>query len=1090
MKNAWAAPREVSIRLTLLGGCEIRLSTGHPVAFATRKTQALLAYLGAHPGHAHPRDKLAALLWGDRGEAQARDSLRHTLVDLRKVLPTGLIAEARTLALDPTVVSVDAVEFARRAAVGTPEALAAAAALYGGDFLDGLVVHETGFEEWLLLERARLRELAIDVLGRLLVQQGDAGRVKDAIQTGVRLIGLDPAQETAHRLLMRLYVQQGRRGAALRQYQTCVAALRRELGAAPEAATRALYLELLQQGPEPAEPVAAPPAAGREAMSVAAPEISGTETPLVGRALERQRLWQAWDDAERGRALLAIVEGEAGIGKSRLAAELARGVLDRGGAVLLGRSYEGERLPLGPWVDAMRGAGLVSWAQGKTALAPTVRAELARLFPELGAPSATPSRADEHVRLFEAVAALLATIAERAPLLIVLEDLHWADDLSVRLLAFLRRRLADRPVLLLGTVRETDLEPGHPLVRMIATDSDERLVKIALGGLSEGETTALVQTIARAGTATAAVGRLGGRLWRASDGNPLQILETLHTLEDHDLASAGPLPLPRRVREVIAARLERLSAGARGTLSVAAVIGRSFDFALLEAAAGASARQTAEAVEELVGRRILHAVGEQLDFTHDRIREVAYARLIAPTRRALHRAIAGAVETLGQWRLDEVADQLGQHYWQAGETRKALPHLVRFAELATQRYALEDGCRAFEQACACVAELPPGERAGQQLDLALRHAFVLSILGRQREILELLEAIAADVARVTDPRLTAEYHFRVGLTRFYLGDLVAARRAAEQALSDSGRAGDAERIGKALHVLSLVAYGTGRPADGVAHARRAIGLLDLPDAQHWLGLVYHDLAINAVIAGDLDAALEAGAREDAVGQASGWPRVQALACYVIAWTRALRGEVDEAITAAGRGLTLSGDVMTSSLLSGSMAMAELERGGGAVAVTLLTEAVKRLAQSPVRSGEVRHLALLSEAHLLAGDRTHAREVAEHASAMGEADGAPFNLGLARRALGRIALAEGDLARAHEQLAGALATFEAMGATFETARTHVDLGRACAARGAAADAHEHLSAARRIFEAAHAPRRTAEVVELAGALGLTLGRRDS
>jgi tetratricopeptide (TPR) repeat protein len=249
--------------------------------------------------------------------------------------------------------------------------------------------------------------------------------------------------------------------------------------------------------------------------------------------------------------------------------------------------------------------------------------------------------------------------------------------------------------------------------------------------------------------------------------------------------------------------------------------------------------------------------------------------------------------------------------------------------------------------------------------------------------------------------------------------------------------------------------------------------------------VYHDLAVNAVTAGDLDAALDAGQREDAIGLASGWPRVQALACSVIAWTHALRGEVSKAIDVAGRGLTLSGDPMTSSLLSGAMATAELERGGGAVAVTLLTEVVKRLAQSPVRSGEVRHLTILSEAHLAAGDRAHAREVAEHAAAMGEADGAPFNIGLARRVLGRIALAEGDLAGAHAHLAAALATFAAMGATFEVARTHVELGRACAARGERPAAQEHFRAAGRMFDASRAPRRTAETVEIARALGIAL-----
>ena len=273
----------------------------------------------------------------------------------------------------------------------------------------------------------------------------------------------------------------------------------------------------------------------------------------------------------------------------------------------------------------------------------------------------------------------------------------------------------------------------------------------------------------------------------------------------------------------------------------------------------------------------------------------------------------------------------------------------------------------------------------------------------------------------------------------------------------------------------------------MAHAQRAIALLDLPTAQHWLGLVYHDLAINAVTAGDLDIALQAGEHEDAVGKSSGWPRVQALACSIIAWTRALRGDVDEAIAAAGRGLTLSGDVMTSSLLAGSMAMAELERGGGAAAVTLLTEAVKRLAQSPVRSGEVRHLALLSEAHLLAGDRAQARELAERAVAMGEADGAPFNIGLARRTArphraGRrrpgpharsAGRRPGDVRRDGRDVRD--------GPDPRRSRTRVRRRRAIARERASTS-----GAARRIFEAARVTKRTAEVVDLAGALGLELG----
>lgn len=215
-----------ALTLTLFGGFQARLGSGQALDLPTKKAQALLAYLALRPGQAHPRDKLAALLWGDSDDARARDSLRHTLAALRKTLPGGtpqiLVAEGQSLALNPALVEVDVAAFEQAVATGTPETLEQAAGLYRGDLLEGVSVSEPSFEEWLLAERERLRELALEALAKLLAHQTRADSTERAIQTAVRLLALDPLQEVVQRALMRLYARQGRRAAALRQYQICV----------------------------------------------------------------------------------------------------------------------------------------------------------------------------------------------------------------------------------------------------------------------------------------------------------------------------------------------------------------------------------------------------------------------------------------------------------------------------------------------------------------------------------------------------------------------------------------------------------------------------------------------------------------------------------------------------------------------------------------------------------------------------------------------------------------------------------------------------------------------------------------------------
>jgi DNA-binding SARP family transcriptional activator len=237
--------------LTLLGRFQGAVG-GRGLALPTRKSQALLAYLAVLPGELHLRDKLAALLWGSSGREQARHSLRQSLSTLRVALVTSrvpvLTITHTGVVFDEAAADVDVARFERLASRDSLRALKEAEALYRGDLLDGLDVSEEGFEEWLRGERARLREHAVGALTRLASYQAEAGEVEAAIQTALRLVGLDPLREEFHRLLISLYTRLGRIGDAVQQYRACTAVLRRELGVEPTRETQRVYYSALSQG--------------------------------------------------------------------------------------------------------------------------------------------------------------------------------------------------------------------------------------------------------------------------------------------------------------------------------------------------------------------------------------------------------------------------------------------------------------------------------------------------------------------------------------------------------------------------------------------------------------------------------------------------------------------------------------------------------------------------------------------------------------------------------------------------------------------------------------------------------------------------
>ena len=296
---------DLSVRtldLRLLGGFRASRGTAD-LALPTRKACGLLAYLAMPAGHPRSREELTALLWGERPEAQARTSFRQALATVRRTAVPGgepvIVVDHDAVLLNPGAVSVDVARFERFVGMGTPGALAEAADLYRGDFLGTLIVDEPGFDGWRTTQRERLHELALEALGRLLAVQIKNNQEGHAIQTALRLLELEPLQEAVHRTLMRLYVAQGRRAAALRQYRLCVEALRRDVGSQPEPETQALHRRIVGHQPLGVEGVSAH---GHETARGAA--LGGKRSPLVGRHDEVTQLGAALERAwsEGGRA--------------------------------------------------------------------------------------------------------------------------------------------------------------------------------------------------------------------------------------------------------------------------------------------------------------------------------------------------------------------------------------------------------------------------------------------------------------------------------------------------------------------------------------------------------------------------------------------------------------------------------------------------------------------------------------------------------------------------------------------------------------------------------------------------------------------
>lgn len=825
------------LRLLFLGPLTL-LADEQPLPLpATQKAQSLLAYLVLRRGRPQPRSELAGVFWPEAPPRRARRSLNTALWHIRRVLPGDdyLLASAEDVQFNPqSAFWLDVSDFeallARRPAgeEALPDALdrlAQAVALYRGEFLAGL------YDDWVLNERYALEARFLEALARLALACERQGSPRDALAHAERLLSHDPLREDVHRLAIRLHLALGDTVAAARQCNRCRALLREELGVDPAPETLALCRPLFQPG-WPAGQVSADP------LHPAAP-VRLRRPPLVGRDRELAQLLATWHEALAGSGQAVLLSGEAGVGKTRLVEELIQSAGWRDGIALRGRCYEHEQpSPYQPLVEALRGGVRLLPRLGRDALAPWMLTGVIALLPELQAhypdlpPPSPLAPPHAHDRLLAALTGFLGALAGQVPLLLVLEDLHWAAEPVLAFFHYLARHVGSQRLLVVGTCRDDLPAPHRPLVSMAeGLVRDGLLTSIQLPRLGPDAVAELVNALVGPHNAGASLAR---RLHQVTAGNPFFVVEMVRSLGEPG-AHVPSLPVPPSVQALIRDRVTRLSRPARELLDVAVVSGSEFDLELVQQAWGQTEEATLAALDDLLRHRLLGEGAGDRDyaFEHELVREALYQAL-----HHHHRFHEG-----------HDRDPTLAALWGLAAGDEALAHYARRQALRWYRQT-----RALLDRSGLTPASPP-PLSDAYARLCLGEGQTLRLLGDgagARTVLEegLRWANAQGARAVRSDLLCA-----LGTVAHEGGDFAVAKDLLRQAAIDRQALGDRRGLAEVRQQLARTAYDAGDdPTEAEGLAREALSLSQEAGDRNLQGLALWSLGRTHYRRAELSAA--------------------------------------------------------------------------------------------------------------------------------------------------------------------------------------------------------------------------------------------
>jgi DNA-binding SARP family transcriptional activator/biotin operon repressor len=890
------------LHIHLFGGFLLERGGTALPPIASRAGRSLFAYLAMHPGRPLQRDYLAGIFWPDLPEGRARRRLSHTLWQIQDVVNTEsasyLDATTDTLAFNESTpywldVAVFDQGFSARPEEGSHRGhevtrLRNCVELYRGDFLAGY------FDDWVLVEQDHYRQRYLVALRRLIDATKSNGAYEEALAYARRLTHHDPLSEEAHREVMRLDFLLGRTTEAIEQFERCRSVLEEELGTEPSAPTIEIYEKIMKQRRSGVRPLREEERAvllGRRA-----------DTPFVGRDHERRRLIDSFERVLSGAGGVVLVEGEPGVGKTRTTLEAAEDARWRGFEVSWGSCRPGALRPFAPLIEVLESLSPLRVEQLSEQVSPVWLGEVARLVPNIALRvdtegSAQLRPAEESTRMIESLVNVMGALGKIAPHLIIVDDVHWADQDTLAVLTQVGQRLAESRVLLMLLYRSEEAR-GDAAVWDVMRDLDRAagLSRVVLSPLSVFELEEMVRRVL--GT-TQLDAEVASRLHRQTGGNVLFTLETLLAMRDRGLFESGAdpatvleqqiqgggVPLAPRVRSVIESRLSMLSDEVTTVYELAAVADDRVGPPLIEAATAFSRSSVLAAVDELLYRGLLIDDGlGQYRLTHDQVRQVVYDEMDPGVRNRLHLRVA---ETLADTDPDNV-EAIGHHFQESGHPGRATDYLERAGLRAIELNAFATARSHLQAAHETASEAGVGDVRRYQL---LGHLDdVLGVLGRRDEQRQVIDEMALIAEAL--PALHGDLERRRAWLLAQTGELQQAETSARRSVAVERSDGDEEGVASSLVALGTIQRWSGRPLEAIPALTEAVELANDPSDR---ADALTELASTLVEVQQIDEALEHLAEAGEIYRSLNDLRGQAEVAGIEARARRVTGEPSQAL---------------------------------------------------------------------------------------------------------------------------------------------------------------------------------------------------